>query len=153
MAAPSPFPQLPNRDGTSQTGRSLAALDPGYVSVDERSLKDLVAFARAYAEELKYFDPQNNEAGTWSRFFGPKPETEDLDEVIAFAQAPEKFGAAEYDLYRRPHFDLLLTFLQLLRHAQAELNTFTRRHLEFYYREVLSLPPHQALPAPLHLGT
>ena len=142
---------FPNRDGTSQTRRSLAALDPSYVSVDERSLQDLAAFARAYAAELKYFDAQNHEAGTWSCFFGPKPDQIDLNEVIDFIQAPEKFSSAEYDLYRRPHFDLLLTFLRLLRHAQAELNTFTRRHLEFYYQEALNLTPKKGVPDRVHV--
>jgi hypothetical protein len=151
MANPSPFLRLPNRDGASQNGRCLTALDPSYVSVDERSLKDLAAFARAYAAELKYFDSQNNEAGNWSSFFGPGPDAIDLNKVVAFMEAPEKFNSTDYDLYRRPHFGLLLTFLKLLRHAQADLNRFTRRHLEFYYQEVLRLAPKKGLPDRVHV--
>ena len=151
MADPSPFLRLPNRDGTSQSGRSLTALSPSYVWVDERSLKDLAAFVRAYAAELKYFDSQNNEAGNWSSFFGPDPDTMDLKELVAFTDAPETFNSTEYDLYRRPHFCLLLTFLKLLRHAQADLNSFTRRHLEFYYQEVLRLAPKKGLPDRVHV--
>src|SRR5271166_3766668 len=147
MANPSPFLRLPNRDGASQNGRYLTALDPSYVSVDERSLKDLAAFARAYAAELKYFDPENNKEANWSSFFGAI----DLNKVVAFMEAPEKFNSTDYDLYRRPHFCLLLTFLKLLRHAQAELNTFTRRHLEFYYQEVLRLAPKKGIPDRVHV--
>jgi hypothetical protein len=151
MVDPSPFLRLPNRDGTSQSGRSLTALRPSYVGVDERSLKDLAAFVRAYAAELKYFDSQNNEAGNWSSFFGPDPDAMDLSELVAFTEAPETFNSTEYDLYRRPHFCLLLTFLKLLRHAQADLNSFTRRHLEFYYQEVLRLTPKKGLPDRVHV--
>jgi len=151
MADPSPFLRLPNRDGTSQSGRSLTALRPSYVRVDERSLKDLAAFARAYAAELKYFDSQNNEASNWSSFFGPDPDRMDLNELVAFTEAPETLNSTEYDLYRRPHFCLLLTFLKLLRHAQADLNSFTRRHLEFYYQEVLRLTPKKGLPDRVHV--
>src|SRR5271166_1328647 len=147
MANPSPFLRLPNRDGASQNGRYLTALDPSYVSVDERSLKDLAAFARAYAAELKYFDPENNKEANWSSFFGAI----DLNKVVAFMEAPEKFNSTDYDLYRRPHFCLLLTFLKLLRHAQADLNRFTRRHLEFYYQEVLRLAPKKGLPDRVHV--
>jgi hypothetical protein len=150
MADPSPL-RLPNRDGASQSGRFLTALRPSYVSVDERSLKDLAAFARAYASELKYFDSQNKEPGNWSSFFGPNPDAIDLNKVVAFVEAPETFSSTEFDLFRRPHFDLLLTFLKLLRHAQAELNRFTRRHLEFYYQEVLRLVPNKGLPDRVHV--
>jgi Baseplate J-like protein len=151
MPDPSPFLRLPNRDGTSQAGRCLTALDPSYVSIDERSLKDLATFVRAYAAELKYFDSQNNEAGNWSPLFGPDPDAMDLNEVVAFMEAPETFSSTEYDLYRRPHFGLLLTFLKLLRHAQADLNRFTRRHLEFYYKDVLRLSPKNGLPDRVHV--
>lgn len=36
-----------------------------------------------------------------------------------------------------PHYALFLTFLQLFRHAQDDLNTLTERHLQFYYQDVL----------------
>lgn len=45
-----------------------------------------------------------------------------------------------------PHYALFLAFLQLYRFAQDELNTFTQRHLDFYYQEVLRLSPRKALP-------
>jgi hypothetical protein len=150
MADLSPL-RFANRDGASQSGRSLTALSPSYVSVDERSLKDLAAFAKAFAAELKYFDSQNNEAGNWSSFFGPDPDAMDVNELVAFTEVPETFKSTEYDLYRRPHFCLLLTFLKLLRHAQADLNSFTRRHLEFYYQEVLRLVPKKGLPDRVHV--
>ena len=131
--------QLLQRDGVSQAQRAQAGLDPDYVSVDERSLKDLLAFAREYARELQYFDVENQSVqavGDWSDFLSPEL---DLDEIMAFMREPAKFSAEKARLYTRPHFALFLTFLQLLGHAQDHLNTLTRRHLDFYYRQVLRL--------------
>ncbi len=48
--------QLLYRDGASQAQRTPVALDPAYVSVDEQSIRDLLAFARVYAKELRYVD-------------------------------------------------------------------------------------------------
>lgn len=39
----------------------------------------------------------------------------------------------------QPHYALFLAFLRLLEHARAETNTFSARHLDFYYRDVLRL--------------
>ncbi|RPI74179.1 MAG: hypothetical protein EHM42_15685, partial [Planctomycetaceae bacterium] len=47
--------------------------------------------------------------------------------------------------YARPHFALFLTFLKLLSRVQGRMNDLTRRHLEYYYREVLRLAPRQAV--------
>jgi hypothetical protein len=38
-----------------------------------------------------------------------------------------------------PHFALFLAFIKLFAHAQDELNTYTQRHLDYYYKEVLQL--------------
>jgi len=51
-----PQPQFLSQDGTSQAGRIKKPLDPGYVSVDERTVSDLLTFARQYTQELRYFN-------------------------------------------------------------------------------------------------
>lgn len=56
------------RDGTSQAQRLLAALDPSYVAVDERSLSDLLVFALNYAKLLNYYDYSNTAVGDWEVF-------------------------------------------------------------------------------------
>jgi hypothetical protein len=134
------------RDGTSQADRVQAALDPDSISVDERSLQDLLAFARKYAKELSYFGVENDQVqamGDWSSFLDT---TLDLEEIVAFMQDPEKITDEKARTYRRPHFVLFLTFLQLLGHAQDQLNTFTRRHLDFYYQQVLRMVKRPARP-------
>jgi hypothetical protein len=50
-----------------------------------------------------------------------------------------------------PHYGLWLAFLKLFRHAQAALNGFTARHLDFYYRDVLRLSGRAPEPDKVHL--
>lgn len=80
---------LNNYHGTAQRGRAAAALSPDHVSVDERSLADLLAYASMYAEKVKFFnldgqfiDPETEEAMNWSRFF-KKDETVFLSSLLA----------------------------------------------------------------------
>lgn len=46
----------------------------------------------------------------------------------------------------QPHSALMVAFLNLMRHAQADANAITGRHLDFYYRQVLRLQ--QRIPKP-----
>ena len=50
-----------------------------------------------------------------------------------------------------PQYGLWLTFLQLFEHARGELNAFTGRHLDFYFKEVLKLGKRAAIPDQAHL--
>ena len=57
----------------------------------------------------------------------------------------ESFGS------HAPHYGLWLAFLQLFARARGELNKFTGRHLDFYFREVLRLGARAAVPDRAHL--
>jgi hypothetical protein len=50
-----------------------------------------------------------------------------------------------------PHYALFLAFLRLLDHARDEVNTLTRKHLDFYYRRVLQLAERPAQPSQAHV--
>ncbi len=50
-----------------------------------------------------------------------------------------------------PHITLFLTFLHLLQHAKDHLNSFTQRHLDFYYKEVLRLQKREQVPDLVHV--
>ncbi|WP_161887920.1 baseplate J/gp47 family protein [Pontibacter russatus] len=45
-----------------------------------------------------------------------------------------------------PHLALLFSFLKLFRYLQDDLNTFTKKHLDFFYKQVLQLKPQEATP-------
>ncbi len=51
----------------------------------------------------------------------------------------------------QPHMALFLAFLNIFKIAQNHLNTITRRHLNFYYRDVLRLEPLPPRPDAVHL--
>jgi hypothetical protein len=143
--------QLLYRDGAGEAGRAQPALNPTYVAVDERSLAELLAFAREYAKELNFFgvdDDQLQVLGDWSGFVDDRL---DLAEVVAFMQDPDQVATTGNRLYTRPHFVLWLTFLQLLRHTQQQLNTLTGRHLDFYYQQVLRLSRRPGTPDQVHI--
>lgn len=135
------------RDGTSQPGRAAAALLPEYVAVDERSAEDLLRFVREYAQTLVYFGLDNEPAGDFSAFL----DSLSPSQVAAFLKNPEAFDPDRHPALYRPHFTLFLAFLRLLEDARNELNRFTRRHLDFYYREFLRMRARKALPDRVHL--
>ncbi|MDD1615187.1 MAG: hypothetical protein LUQ28_01430 [Methylococcaceae bacterium] len=155
MSELTPLP-LFDRDGTSQTHRKDPALNPEFIAVDERTLKDWLAFAHAFSKELNYFDSNNQVNGDWSGFLNPEQFTDiDLkarwEEVEKFLAAPEKFKDSKFDNHRRPHFVLFLAFLQLLKLTQGRLNTLTRSHLDFYFQKVLRLEKKQGIPDRVHI--
>src|SRR5688500_14228656 len=45
-----------------------------------------------------------------------------------------------------PHLALLFTFLKLFQHLQGDLNTYTKKHLDFFYKDVLKLKAREAIP-------
>ncbi|GAB2475511.1 baseplate J/gp47 family protein [Algoriphagus taiwanensis] len=104
--------------GTHQANRLLESLLPDYVAVDERSLEELKQFATQLAFQLKFIEPSGDTGKDWKSFF-----TQDVQ--------PEQLTA--------PHFSLFLAFLQNYTLLQKDLNTLTRRHLDFFYRDVLRI--------------
>ncbi|WP_309641285.1 baseplate J/gp47 family protein [Flavobacterium sp.] len=50
-----------------------------------------------------------------------------------------------------PHFTLFLTFLKLLKNAKESLNGFTKKHLDFYYKDILRTQNQNARPDHVHL--
>ncbi len=119
------------RDGTSQEQRVLKTLLPGYVAVDERSIEDLKEFVKKYAEEIVYFDLNNSADKDWKDFF-----SKETDETTQ---------------YNAPHFALFMAFLKIFKYAQDEINTITKKHLDFYYRDVLHLEENPAVPDQVYL--
>lgn len=50
-----------------------------------------------------------------------------------------------------PHYSLFIAFIKLFAHEQDALNTYTKRHLDFYYKEVLELVNKAPEPDSAHL--
>lgn len=135
-------------DGASQAARRPAALDPDHFLIDERSIADLLAFAKKFAAQLTYYNTDNAAQGNWSAFLAGNPA-----EMAAFLENPAAFDAfpEKKEQYSRPHLALFLTFLKLLQSVQAEINTLTRRQLDFYYQEALGFVKKAAVPDHVHV--
>ena len=145
------------RDGTSQRSRSLRALSPDYVSVDERTLADWIRFAQDFAAQLHYFDT-----------YPPAVDARDLDwmpffqgDAEAIAAAVEAIAADSPDAaslpkslvqtLAQPHLALFLASLKLLQYPQQQFQALTQRRLDFYYRQVLQLQHQAATPDQVHV--
>jgi len=142
------------RNGTTQKDRYPAALEIDFVSIEERGPKDMIEFAGRLAKQLKFYNENNAVDGDWSKMFAPG-----ADEIMAYLTKPESFAvdpdaSAEIrhkqrerlERLSRPHLTLFLAFLRLLRHQKREFDDLTRRHLDFYYKQVLKLDKRKAVP-------
>jgi hypothetical protein len=58
------------RDGTSQSQRRLAKLDPDSAPIDGRDIADFFVFAKRFARRVIYRDLKNIDRGDWEGFFG-----------------------------------------------------------------------------------
>ena len=125
------------RDGTAQAQRQMPALDPGYIPVEERNLADWIVFAKQYAAELKFFTGGNTPDGSWKEFLADV----NITDLLAYIENPAAFpeDSEQAGIYSRPHLVLFISFLQLLGFIKNQLNEFTKKHLDFYYYEILGL--------------
>lgn len=106
------------RDGTSQQMRLIKSLLPDYVSVDERGFDELKQFVLEFSKELQFYNVTDERSGDWYSFFNQKIQKDQKTE---------------------PHYALFQAFLELFSIAQTDLNTLTKRHLDFYFKDVLRL--------------
>lgn len=81
-----------------------------------------------------------------------------LDVIRLFSVAAEKSLdqsllplKEEFKESHSPHLAILFSFLKLFKYLQDDLNGFTKKHLDFFYKEILKLKPKEAVPDKLHL--
>ena len=70
--------------------------------------------------------------------------------VVSEADKALKDTLDKWDTHE-PHYALFLSFLRLFDYARTLANTLTKRHLDFYYREILRLKERSAEPGHAHL--
>ena len=143
------FPHNNIRDGTNRSQLMLPAHQPDHVLVDERSTEDLLRFAQQYASMLRYFggDNPNDTTLDWSGLF----EDVDLEQAVNYLNGSVPMSEQQAAPYARPHFALLLVFLELLGYTRHQLNSLSHRHLEFFYRDVLRIVGKPLVPDQVHV--
>jgi len=120
------------RDGTSQFQRMLEALDPSYARIHDFSTADWMHFAWYYAYKVAYFNVGNNlnAQGDWRSFMVAE---EEISHFLASVNQEENGADVE------PHLALFLSFLLLMKEPQQQMNSLTKQHLDFYYKNILQL--------------
>jgi hypothetical protein len=147
-------------NGSDQKQRYLNALQPENIRLNDFELTDWVLFAHNFSEYVNYFETSNSQtpSGNWKPFFdffkwnGEKPSIENqlkLDRVkkeLADLIEENKKGYAI-----TPHLTLFLTFLMLLENSKKRYNNLTKRHLDFYYTQILHIDKLPATPDKVYL--
>lgn len=134
------------KSGTGQEQRYITALDPDNFDLHDFTIEDWILFAYNFSEHLNYFSTNNHEiaTGNWKNFFKklttdeiPNRGTRDYDKLKEnISEAITQF-TNEAEL--TPHLTLFVCFLQLLEFSKERFNYITKRHLEFYYKEILQV--------------
>lgn len=126
--------------GSSQRGRMLSAMDPENVELHGLKEEEWLQFAYEYARLINYFPPDDPDhpKGNWQSFFEPEKDIETL---------MNRYGNGDTE----PHMALFISFLKLLTHPQKSLNQLPKRHLDFYYQQVLQLKKKPFEPDRVHV--
>lgn len=132
---------LLNHGGTGQGERDKKSLDPENLKLNDFSLSNWMEFAHTFAKEINYFSTQdaNNPLSNWKDFFIEKDKIENfLSEIDSGTELT-------------PHLTLFVCFLNLLEHSKTRFNGITKRHLNFYYKEILQIEKKKPIADSVHL--
>lgn len=129
------------REGSDQNRRFIEALDPGSVKLNDFSLKEWLQFAYRFAGHVNYFSNLDFEepSGNWEFFFKNDTELKDFLKRVGIEKNIT------------PHLALFICFVWLLEYSKKRFNRLTKRHLDFYYREILKIKKLPASPDKVHL--
>jgi hypothetical protein len=141
------------REGKSQMQRFLAELDPGNLELHDFDLFDWLLFANNFAQHVNYFDKDDytTPKGKWGNFFlgddaNTVPRRESVEYKSMKKQVTDLISQFEQDSNLTPHLTLFVCFLKLLDFSKKAFNSLTKRHLDFYYNEILQIEKNDAQP-------
>ncbi|MDO8952307.1 MAG: baseplate J/gp47 family protein, partial [Draconibacterium sp.] len=137
------------REGTEQQRRFIDALSPEYFKLNEFSLNDWMQFAYNFARQVNYFGTTDseNKSGNWQDFFNTDKNLQDF--LKAFDADTETILPESKNI--TPHLALFISFLTLLKISQKRFNNLTKKHLDFYYSQILNIQKLPATPDKVHV--
>lgn len=147
-------------NGSDQKQRHISALQPESIRLNDFEVTDWILFAHNFSEYVNYFETSNPDkpSNDWKPFFdffkwnGEKPSIENqikLDRVKK--ELTDLIEENKKDFAITPHLTLFLTFLMLLENSKKRYNDLTKRHLDFYYKEILNIDKLPATPDKVYL--
>lgn len=149
------------RDGTGRNQLQDPKLSPESVDLQDFELNDWLVFALNFSKYLHFFpsslslDP----AGDWRNFFktfttemGIINELEEKEKLEKLKTSINEF-LADHDQTGKltPHLTLFIAFLKLLETSKKRFNGLTKRHLDYYYHEILHLDKENIQPDHVYL--
>ncbi len=113
--------------GVTELDRALKMLQPESISIMHLGVEEWIEFTHSFAKHINYYTADTETpSGDWQAFY---------EKALAL-----KSEIATYDKGEIPaHLTLLVAFLNLLEYPRESINGITKRHLDFYYRDVLQL--------------
>jgi len=152
-------------EGKAQSKRFLKELDPSSFNLHDFNVVDWLLFAYNFAKHINYFDKGNNAApeGDWQAFIDyfeiqelinglelDDPEKLPRKESLGYKKLEksilEKLSGFEGEQNLAPHLGLFVSFVKLLDFSKEKFNNLTKRHLDFYYEEILKIEKRTATP-------
>lgn len=144
MSKTSTYKSLFFSEGSIQDKRYIEALNPNSVELMDFSVEDWMTFAYKFSKHVKHVKDENdlkhiNKAKpqpplkSWEVFFKKAEEIKDM---------VEDYKEGDID----PHLALFVCFLKLLEHSKSRFNEITKRHLDFYYKNILDLKKQDSTP-------
>lgn len=121
--------EILQRKGTDQLLRNKFELDPASIELMDFDLEDWMKFAYNLAKHLNYFSEENSKIpdGDWQSFF---KDNDDLKELLDKLEETNSLT---------PHLTLFICFLRLLDFSKDRFNKITKRHLDYFYTEILQI--------------
>jgi len=148
------------RNGTGQGERFVTQLDPSLFELNDFDIEDWLLFTYNFAKHVNYFDTENSATikGDWQDFFNcfdfeettipfraSRTYIRQKEQITAVLSSFKEVGTLT------PHLTLFVCFLQLLEHSKNRFNGLTKRHLDFYYKNILQVDKRAATPDNVHV--
>lgn len=145
------------RNGVNQEERFSDALEPGNLKLHDFTIEDWLLFAYNFAKEVNFFNTNNDKTpeGDWQDFFSyfgfskdnlPDgiPKRTDKEYAALKENIAKTLSTSNINQDLTPHMTLFVCFLKLLELSQNKLNLITKKHLDFFYKDILQI---EKLPA------
>jgi len=148
------------RSGTGQGQRFIEALDPKTFKLFDFDIEDWILFAYNFAENINYYNTNDadNPSGDWQGFFNKLnlenvnvPDREEREYLKLKDSISNVLSKYKDDKNLTPHLTLFVCFLQLLEFSKKRFNGIIKRHLDFYYKELLQVDKLAATPDSVHV--
>lgn len=147
------------RSGTQQSERYRQMLDPEAVILMELEPEDWMIFSKNFAQYIPFFSADFPERiiNDWQVFFEDlleKGETP-LKGTETYRRLKDTIRLRLQDFAKngemKPHMALFVSFLKLMELPRKRLNGLTKRHLDYYYGNILQMEKQPPVPDELFL--